>query len=159
MPVIVPVGTRIYLTKRTNFNFVMPLDTAIIDDVFFVAYDIKINGIVIIPRGTRVWGDWVSEIDGDVNVQLQLSKIYLGGIPRAICADSEVISAAIAVPPIEPVSPSIAALLNKQAVTNLYRVPVGYCQCVVTYDPIAAVLWLNVRFRELPVTIIVDFII
>ena len=87
----IPAGTRLYLTKKNNHILCIQPDMTLFDDIMYVAYDIKIDGKVAIPKGTRVVGDWVTESCPTHVAQLQLHKIYLKGSGQDFSADSDVL--------------------------------------------------------------------
>lgn len=88
----IPAGTRIYLTKNI-YSFNIQPGHLFLNDNLYVAYDVKINGVVIIPKNTRVVGDWITEFHPSIVAQLQLSRIFLYGSGQPISADSNVIEA------------------------------------------------------------------
>ena len=63
-----------------------------INDDLYVAYDVRINGELIIPKGTRVQGDWVTETNPNFAAQLQINNIYLQQSGQRFNADSDVIN-------------------------------------------------------------------
>lgn len=89
-----PMGTRIYLTKKKN-NYILCIqpDKILANDILYVKYDVKENGHIIIPKGTRVVGDWITESNPSLAAQLQVTRIYLQESGQPIAADSEVINA------------------------------------------------------------------
>ena len=86
----IPTGTRIYLKKKIPHTLYIQPDKTLVNDNLYVAYDVKIDGQIVIPKGIRVVGDWVTESSPVISAQLQVSKIYLQGSGQQILADSEV---------------------------------------------------------------------
>jgi hypothetical protein len=76
MSVIIPSGTRIYLTRNPPYNFCIKPDTILSNQSFYVKYDVRQVGITVIPKGTRVSGDWIAESTPVIAAQLQIKKIY-----------------------------------------------------------------------------------
>ena len=72
----IPAGKTIYLTKNNcDILYIKPGKT-VINDTMYVAYDVKIGDLVVIPKGTRVQGDWVTEHTPELAAQFQLTSIY-----------------------------------------------------------------------------------
>ena len=94
MPTILFAGTKIYLTRTPPFFLNIVPDTIVLNDVLYVLYDVKIDGITIIPKGTVVVGNWVTESLPIPSVQLQVRKILLSE-DCEINADSDVLEAAV----------------------------------------------------------------
>ncbi|UFX99803.1 hypothetical protein QKC54_gp0684 [Megavirus baoshan] len=88
----IPAGTRIYLTKDKTNNFYIQTGTTLLNDNLYVAYDVKIDGKIVIPKSTRVTGNWITQTVPEPAAQLQLDKIYLSGSGQNISADSDIIT-------------------------------------------------------------------
>lgn len=84
-------GTRIYLKKDKPYPLYIQPDKSLMNDSLYVAYDVKINGETMIPRGTRVLGDWVTETYPEFGAQLQIHWIFLDEYGQSIHADSKII--------------------------------------------------------------------
>jgi hypothetical protein len=83
--------TTLYLKGYNTNNFYIYPGSKIVDNNLVVAYDIRSNtGNLIIPRGTRVSGVWVSEISSNIEIQLIINKIYLSKGTQEIKAVSDV---------------------------------------------------------------------
>lgn len=87
----IPAGTRIYLTKKNKFSLYIQPNKTITNDNLYVAYDVRVDGVTVIPKGTRVTGDWVTESMPGLAAQLQINWIFLSGSGQEIHADSEII--------------------------------------------------------------------
>lgn len=81
-------GTRIYLTKYTSEYLYIRPNSVINDESLYVMYDVKDNDIVVIPRGTRIVGDWIAETRPHIAAQFQARRIYLENGLQDIHADS-----------------------------------------------------------------------
>lgn len=90
MSITIPAGTRIYLTKNPPFELFLKPDTSLLNDSLYTAYDVRVNGVVAIPKGTRVLGNWVTETTPTIAAQLQLTLVFLSGNGQPIFADSDV---------------------------------------------------------------------
>lgn len=73
----VPAGKIIYLKKKNNDTLCIRPGKILLNDNLYVAYDVKINGIVVIPKNSRVQGDWITEHTPSIAAQFQMSKIYM----------------------------------------------------------------------------------
>lgn len=87
----IPAGKCIYLTKKCPDILYIKPDKTLVNDNLYVAYDVKVEGVTVIPKGTRVIGDWVAESYPTIAAQLQVKRIYLQGSGQEIAADSDVI--------------------------------------------------------------------
>ena len=85
----IPAGTRFFLTKRLKSNLAIQPGKTIINDSLYVAYDIRVDGFTIIPKGTRIIGNWVTD-KCPMAAQLQVTKVYLYGSGQELYADSDV---------------------------------------------------------------------
>src|SRR5579872_2498836 len=91
MTIVVPAGTKIYLSREPPHEIFLKPDTTLVNDMLYVLYDIRLSdGTPIIPRGTRVTGDWVTESTPTISAQLQLTKLCLNGNSYTVSADSDV---------------------------------------------------------------------
>lgn len=177
----IPAGTRIYLTKKNHFTLYIQPNKTLVNDNLYVAYDVKVDGIVVIPRGTRVIGDWVTESSPEFAAQLQLSRIYLRGVPRdaqlfsegqtsdcntsysegqAIMADSDVINA---ISEYNNRDVNYATHLYKQnqykATSNITRrIAKFQCHVKTLFDNNLNSVYLEIMTKEIPVTLLEDFI-
>ena len=86
-----PTGTRIYLKKKDKPHMFIQPDKILPDDMLYVAYDVRVNGETVIPRDTRVIGNWITESRPTIAAQLQVKQIILSGSEHSFNADSEVI--------------------------------------------------------------------
>ena len=87
MALTLPIGTKIYIRKQKPFTFNIRPDQTLLNDNLYVAYDVKYGDVVVIPKGTRIIGDWVTESD-PISAQFQLTKIVLKGTGQIANADS-----------------------------------------------------------------------
>lgn len=85
---MIPSGTRIFLTRKPDRPFCIRPDTILHDDALFVTYDVLIDNVVAIPRGTRVLGDWITESIPEIAAQFQIHTIFLTKAGQKIQGDS-----------------------------------------------------------------------
>jgi hypothetical protein len=97
MPTI-PAGTHIYLTRKPNHLFYIKPDKSLLNDSLYVLYDVRVDGVTLIPRGTRVCGDWVTESFPNVAAQFQMNRIYLVGNGQLISLQRNLIMQKLEVP-------------------------------------------------------------
>ena len=83
------IGTQIYLTKKNSKSLCIQPGKTLINDSLYVKYDVRADGQTIVPKGTRVVGDWVTESCPVVAAQLQLTQIFLQADGQKIMADSD----------------------------------------------------------------------
>lgn len=156
----IPTGTRIYLTKKKQFPLYLQPDKTLVNDNLYVAYDYRINGQTVIPKGTRVTGDWVAESTPGIGAQFQTNCIYLDRNGQPFFADSDVIEATTEYNNDEV---NNAGFLYKQnhylAKSNIYRRIVNVnCKAKTLLDDNRNSTYLEILTKEIPVTLTSDFI-
>lgn len=183
----IPAGIRIYLTKKkgccngTNSwtsvgsgnasgkmkakcnerqaLYIQP-DNTLINDNLYVAYDVRVNGETIIPKGTRVIGNWVTESNPSIAAQLQLTKIYLYNEGQEIHADSDVIETISDFNSYEVNNARHITKLNHyQATSNISRRIVNYqCHVKTLLDHNLNSAYVEILTKEIPVILTADFV-
>lgn len=153
-------GTRIYLKKKIPHALYIQPDQVLKNDNLYVAYDVRSNGTTIIPKGTRVIGNWITESKPTIAAQLQITRIYLCGSGQQISADSDVIEATSDYNKKEV---NNACHLYKQnqylATSNITRRIVNsQCKISTLLDNDLDTLYLEISTNEIPVTLTSDFI-
>lgn len=156
----IPAGTRIYLTKKNKFPLCLQPDKTLVNDNLYVAYDVRIDGQTVIPKGTRVTGDWVAESCPSVGAQFQANCIYLDRNGQPFFADSDVIEATTEYNNNEV---NNAGYLYKQnqylAKSNIYRRIVNInCKVKTLLDDNRNSIYLEIMTKEIPVTVTTDFV-
>lgn len=155
-----PAGTRMYLTKKLPHELYIQPGTTLVNDSLYVKYDVRIDGQTVIPKGTRVVGDWVTETNPSIAAQLQVTKVYLSGSGQLMAADSDVIEA--------------TTLYNSREIDNachLYkqnhyhaksgidrRIVNFHCRVMTLPDNRTKSIYLEIFTEEIPVTFTADFI-
>ena len=161
MPITkLPAGTRIYLTKKKSHTLYIQPDNTLVNDNLYVAYDVRFDGITVIPKGTRVTGNWVTESRPSIAAQLQLTRIYVHGPGQDIVADSDVIEAINGFNNEEVDNASHVYKLNHyRSTANIVRRIVNVnCSVRVLRDTNLNTLYLEIFTKEIPVIITQDFI-
>lgn len=154
-----PAGTRIYLTKKYHHPLYIRPDHTLGNDTLYVAYDVRSNGVTVIPRGTRVKGDWVTESRPVPVAQLQLTRIFLNPVGQEISADSEVIEDLSGYNRGEVDNVSHLYKINQyRSTSNLIRriVDVNYYVKTLLDEDINTP-YLEIYTKEIPVTLTEDF--
>lgn len=157
----IPAGTRIYLTKKNPYMLYIKPDKILINDNLYVAYDVRIDGRIVIPKGTRVIGDWVTESNPNIAAQLQLTRIFLhGGAGQQIKADSDVINS---IADYNNVEVKDAGYLYKQnqylASSNITRRIANIrCRVKTLLDNNRNSIYLEIYTKEIPVIVLSDFV-
>ena len=156
----IPAGTRIYLTKKNNPVLYIQPDKTLVNDNLYVAYDVKIEGQVVIPKGTRVIGDWVTESSPSIAAQLQVTRIYLHKSGQQICADSDVIEATSGYSCEEVNNASYLHKIKQYRSTSNITRRVAKIQCKIKtlYDDKCDTIYLEIYTKEIPVTVTNDFV-
>ncbi len=160
MVIKIPAGTRIYLTKKKPHALYIQPDKTLVNDNLYVAYDVRIGCHTIIPKGTRVLGDWVTESRPSIAAQLQIKKIFLQGAGQDISADSDVIEA---ITEYNNKEVNNAGYLYK---TNQYgsvsgitrRVAKFHCKIKTLLDNNRDTIYLEIFTKEIPVEFTMDFV-
>ena len=155
-------GTTMYLTRKTQgIDLSLKLDKCLPNDVLYVLYDVKVGTTVIIPKGTAVMGDWVTETMPIIGAQLQLSKIFINGQSQDIIADSDVFCTTTTYN-INEVSNAnvVQGVLTYLSTANMARRIVNVkCRTKVLEDSSLneQITYLNIKTSEIPVTLLEDF--
>lgn len=84
-----PDNLRFFLSNKNKTKLFIKPDKILLNNKLYVIYDCLINGHVIIPKGSTVIGDWITENDPP-SAQLQLTKIFINGLEYSISAFSTV---------------------------------------------------------------------
>lgn len=156
----IPAGTRIYLTKRQSHTLYIQPDKILTNDNLYVAYDVRIGGVTIIPKGTRVVGDWITESIPAIAAQLQLTRIFLQGSGQEISADSDVIEAVADYNINEVNNANFLYKINQYKSTSniVRRIANVHCQIKTLPDNNRNLLYLEIFTGEIPVVLTQDFI-
>ena len=131
----------------------------LINDSLYVAYDVKVYGDVVIPRGTRVLGNWVTESKPSIAAQLQLTKIFLDAQGEPISADSDVFECLDDYNNDEVENANYLYQQNKYLSTaNIVRRIVKFnCKVKTLSDNDRDTLYIEILTKEIPVTLTRDF--
>lgn len=156
----IPEGTRIYLTKKKPYILHIQPDKTLINDNLYVAYDVRMDGRTIIPKGTRVVGDWVTESSPTIAAQLQVNRIYLQGSERQFMADSDIIETVTAYNNSEVGNANYLHKKNNfMSTSNITRRIANVKCCTRTLlDNNPDTPYLEIDTKEIPVTVTQDFI-
>lgn len=159
MALTIPAGTHIYLSRYPPYEFYIQPDQTILNVTMYVKYDVRVNGITIIPRGTRVTGDWVTESTPTVAAQFQLSKIFLTREGQKISADSRVIEATSLYNDLEVENAkSLSKIMTYRSTANINRRIVDVlCQVKTLLDNDLNTTYLQIFTKELPVVLTSGF--
>lgn len=156
----IPTGTRIYLTKKKHYALYLQPDKTLVNDNLYVAYDVRINGVIVIPKGTRVKGDWVAESTPALGAQFQANCIYLDRNGQHFFADSDVIESTSEYNNREVKNTGFLYKQNQYlASSNIYRRIVNInCKTTTLLDDNCNSVYLEIFTKEIPVTLTADFI-
>lgn len=157
---IIPIGTKIYLTREPPYELFIRPDTSLINDTLYVAYDVRLNGVTIIPRGTRVLGDWITETNPSIIAQLQLTRICMNGTSYFISADSPVFDALSQYNATEVNNTNyLTQIMSYNSVANIQRRIVKFpCQVKVLLDENLNTQYIEIYAKEIEVNITKDLI-
>lgn len=161
MSIKIPIGTRMYLRKRRPFKLYIQPDKNILNDSLYVAYDVRIDGITVIPRGTRVLGSWITESCPCIAAQFQVDRIYLKGSGQITTADSDLFEGITEYNANEICNaPYLYKIMDYYSPANiLRRIVKASCQVQVLYDRHLNTPYIEITTKEIPVTFTSDFII
>lgn len=154
----IPTGTRIYITKKGCPQLCIQPDKTLVNDNLYVAYDVKINGRIVIPKGTRVIGDWVTE-SSPLSAQLQITRIFLHGSGQPISADSDILDAVTAYNNCEVDNTGyLHGLKYYRSMSNITRrITKFHCRVKTLLDNNINTIYLEIDTKEIPVTLMEDF--
>lgn len=156
----IPAGTRIYLTKFDKQVLYIKPDCNIIGDNMYVAYDVRINGQTIIPKGTRVVGDWITETTPCYAAQFQVLEIYISAKAQPFDADSEVFEKVVAYNSNEVNSSAFFYKkpdYKSQANVNRRVAQINSKSKILSNNKLDT-LYIEINTKEIPATIMQDFI-
>jgi hypothetical protein len=171
MSITIPRGTKIYLTRKqpgsratvTGSELSLKIDRHLPNDILYVLYDVKIGPVVIIPKGTAVLGDWITETVPCPAAQLQLSKIFINGERRDILADSDIFHTITTYNINEVMDANVvqSALIYHSTANITRRIVNVKCRTKVLEEgePDLHILYMNINTREIPVVLLEDFIV
>lgn len=141
-------GTWIYLKKKSGHEIYIQPGNIVYNDNLYVAYDVKCRGHVVIPKDTRVIGNWITQCD-PIEAQLQVTRMYLHGSGQEFCADSDVIQA--------------TDIINDDSCyireVHDYKSPSGITRKLTNSTSEGdETLFISIFTKEIPVMLIQDFI-
>lgn len=156
----IPAGTCIYLTRKKNFTLNIQPDKTLVNDNLYVAYDVKVDGITVIPKGTRIQGDWVAESRPTLAAQLQINRIFLDRMGQEIIGDSDVIQDTTVFNRHEVSNlPYIYKIRRYRSSSNLpRRITVLNNRIKTLPDNNLNSVYLSIDTKEIPVYLNMDFI-
>jgi hypothetical protein len=116
----------------------------------------------VIPRGTIVIGDWITETMPFIAAQLQINKIVIGGEEFDFLADSEFFCTMTKYNRSEVHNANVVqGILTYLSTANVPRRIVNTrCQTTVLADEIERgelITYVNIKTIEIPVTLLEDF--
>lgn len=87
-----PNSTTIFLTRKPNGTLLIKPDTTFQGDMLSVAYDVKYNGRIVIPKGSRANVTWTSQTIDPVNnlygISLDVNSVFVNGKEYPMNANS-----------------------------------------------------------------------
>ena len=156
----ISAGTQFYLMKKNSKPLCIQPDKTLINDNLYVKYDVKVDGQIIIPRGTRVVGDWVTESRPTIAAQLQLTQIYLQADGQKIMADSDLYES-LTDYNFKEINDADYIYKQKQhqSTSNITRRIVNFDSKTKTlFDNQRNVIYIEIPTSEIIVTLMEDFI-
>ena len=153
-----PIGTKIYIRKQKPFTFNIRPDQTLLNDNLYVAYDVKYGDVVVIPAGTRVVGDWVTE-SNPISAQFQLTKIILKGAGQVASADSPVYNGTTDYNNTEVLNSNyLYKRYQYKSVANIERrIVSAECMVKVLRDQDLNTTYLEITTTEIPVILTAEF--
>lgn len=157
----IPARKMIFLKKKSADVLCIKPGKTLVNDNLYIAYDVKINGIIAIPKGTRVQGDWVTEHTPNIAAQFQLTRIFLDRNGTEISGDSDII---------DSISEYNAGdvrdadfFYKKQSITTVAGisrrvVELGY-NVITLDDSQLDTIYIEIKTEEITVTLSSDFVI
>lgn len=155
----IPQGTRIYLTKKSVPYFCIKPNQVLLNDTLYLAYDVKINGEIIIPKGTLVIGNWITESLPNIAGQFQTKCIFFGNRQYNFFADSDVMESVTYYNGDEVGNVShFSKLTHYNSSSNIRRrITRVKNQTRTLSDDYRDTIYLEINTREIPATIMSDF--
>jgi len=88
--IVLPEGTALYVSRCTPYPIYLLPETVYPQDVLYLAYDLRHQGEVVLPRGTQMTGTWIAEQAPELSAQLQIISLSLRDREYPCFADSDV---------------------------------------------------------------------
>lgn len=157
----IPAGTQIFLTKKLTPIFSLQPGKLLLNDSLYVAYDVRVRGVIVIPRGTRVVGDWITEGSDSLPcaAQLQVNRVYLSGTGQPMFADSQIYTNISGYNREEvnnsPFLYNIKRMHSKSGLRRRIARVQNRSQVLADYRP--NTVYLDIDTTEIPVTLTEDF--
>jgi len=157
----IPSETKIYLRRDQPYTLYLKPDVNLQNQQLIVKYDYRLNGVTLIPRGSKVICEWLSESEPFVSAHLSLNSICLNGALIDISAvsgdyqnvsyfnDAEVSNA-----------PFLYNIMTEKSVSNKTRRIVEVnCRTKILYDRDVNTPYIEIPTNEIVVTLDDDLVL
>lgn len=153
----VQAGSQIYVRRNNAEALYIQPGKEIIDDNLYVLYDVKVNGIIIIPRGTRIVGDWITTKNGII---FSAKKIFIEGIYQDLEAESYIYDNVVNFDSAEVRNAPYLELqkIYKSLANISRRFVVSRCKNKILFDNFAQTPYIEIPNKEISIIILEDFI-
>jgi hypothetical protein len=155
----ISADTRLYLTRRPAVKMYIRPDKNIPDNNLYLLYDLRVNGVLVIPNGTRFSGTWITENDPEIAAQLQLDTIYLTAEGQDFIGDSDIFNTITAYTSTEIGDADVIfQKMQKKTASNLVRRHVNYDnKNIILTDNNCDAIFIEIPSAEIPITVTQDF--
>lgn len=158
---IIPSGTKIYIKKSNSYPFFIKPDTIIQGEGYTVKYDVRINGVTVIYKGTTVIGNWTSLSSPEPLAILNVSSICILGKNYPIEATSNEYTSTSNFNGNEVMNaPYFYQIVGEKSTSNIYRrvVEIG-CKKIILADNNLDTTYIEISTNEIILTLVTDVIL
>lgn len=160
---IIPAQTILYVYNIPNYELCIK-PGSIITDTVYLLYDFKIDGVVVLPKNTKMTGSWITESVTN-KAQLQIDKIYFNNNCNVtsydFVADSNTYSGTVLFNDVEVNNAiSIRKKIDYYPSTYVHRRIVKInCGDVILLDNDLNSTYINIFTGEIMITLLDDFVL
>jgi hypothetical protein len=83
-------GRRGYLTRPGGHDLYIKVGSHVDGEVLHVAYDIRVEGVTILPKGAIVIGDWITNEEDPTQAMFMTNEVFVEGQFQEFIADSDI---------------------------------------------------------------------
>lgn len=158
MTIKISAGTKIYLKKKYPFKLYIKPTKNLFNDSLFVAYDVKNEDKIIIPKDTIVIGNWITETLPTMAAQFQINYVCLDNNKIPIVADSNLYECISAYNQCEiRNAPYLYKIMDFKSPSNLVRrIVKANCQVKILFDDNLNSFYIEIPTKEIQTTLIED---
>lgn len=155
MAISIPSGKTFYLKKEPPYVLCLKPDITLENQTYIVKYDCNINGVTIIPRGTKIIGNWITQSTPSISAYFDVKLICQNNTLTSINAISRYYNDITQFNDIEVYNADYFLLvLNETSQSNLVRRGIQVnCREKILNDNNLNSTYITVPTNEIAVTV------